>query len=258
MWRKSSFGLLALGLLSASLLSAGNVNIYNLGTNPGGTYTGTFTEDDQYVVFNFTVLQYAPGGVVTPYPMWFYTNGYGGVPYLPEPNGFQPILTLFEAPTGSMVVDDPNSFLVNADLTGGTPAATANGCTSPLIYQDPSSGFCLDSYLDQPLLAGNYTLVLSEAYNTNTTGFLGDVTANGIDSFSQDGNGNFTGNGLLPGGCDTGSAFSLDTQDCRVRTGNYSVTITPEPSTLWLFAAGTLFIGFRFLNTRKKAQSQAK
>jgi len=255
MWRKSSFGLLALGLLAASVLSAGPVTILNLGNNPGGTYTGSFTEDDQYVVFNFSVPSYDGG---QPYDMWFYTNGFGGVPYMAG-GGFQPILSLFEAPTGSMVLDDPNSFLVAADNTGGTPdPSSPTGCTNTSIYVDTSSGFCLDSFIDQPLTAGNYTLVLSEAYNTNGTGYLGDVSMTGIDSFSQDGNGNFTGNSLDPGGCDNGQAFSLDTQDCRVRTGNYSVTITPEPSTLWLFAAGTLFIGMRFLNIRKKTQSQAK
>ena len=93
------------------------------------------------------------------------------------------------------------------------------------LVPDPISGFCLDAFIQSPLLAGSYTLVITE-WNNSALGTLSD-------GFQQTGNGNFTG----AFGCGSG-AFCLF--DGTQRNSNWALDISgtdvPEPTPAFLMA----------------------
>ncbi|MEM6254953.1 MAG: DVUA0089 family protein [Cyanobacteria bacterium P01_D01_bin.156] len=137
------------------------------------SFSGTFTQDDDVQLFNFSV--------VTDSTVIFRTYSYGGGTQADGTEilagGFDPFLTLFDS-VGSLV--DFN----DDDTTGA-------------VTPDPSpDGQSYDAFLEVMLASGDYTLALTQ-YNNFPTGNLSS-------GFSQEGNSSFTGD---LDSCATGSQF---------------------------------------------------
>jgi hypothetical protein len=212
------------GFILALLLSAGVASASSF------SFTGTFTQDDQLELFQFT----APSNNVT-LRTWGYAGGTNVNGQVIPAGGFDPVLSLFDASGGLL----SSSLLVATNNDGAGVAA------------DPSTGNAFDSLLNLTTLAGTtYVLVLSQS----------DNLANGPDfggGFSQQGAGNFTASEFGCGGvsfCDASPAQ---------RTGNWAVDIdgvgtardlsassVPEPRSTTLLAAGIIFLAL--LGWRKK------
>jgi hypothetical protein len=159
--------------------------------------SGNFLTDDEVDLFQVTLN--SPGTVT------FQTTSYTG-------GGFDPYLSLFDGGGNLIAVNDDGDCAV--------------------VGQDPVTGNCFDSYLQQSLGAGTYTLALTEYYNVANGPTLGD-------GFSEAGQGDFT--------CPQGFCDSSPSQ----RTSAWALTITgadsvngqtssvPEPAS-WTLAAGAL------------------
>lgn len=182
------------------------------------SFTGTFTQDDQLELFQFT----APSASVT-LRTWSYAGGTNAAANVIPAGGFDTVLSLFDATGG---------------LTSSSPLIAAND-DGVGVATDPATGNAFDALLSlNTLNAGNtYVLVLSESDN-----LAGPTYGAG---FSQAGNGDFTAVEFPCGGtafCDSSLAQ---------RTGNWAVDITgvgtasdittsgaPEPGSFLLLAAG--------------------
>jgi len=163
---------------------------------------GSFTADDDVVSFNFSLG--APDVVTM--QTWSFAGGTNIVGSLLPPGGFAPVLSLFDA-TGAQ-------NLIAFDAGGVAPS----GCGVRNI--DPSTGFCLDAYLNLSLGIGSYIVTLTQFDNLPN----GPALPNG---FFEAGNGNFTGGPFF---LNAGAGFQ--------RNGNWAVdistplvTVTPEPAT---------------------------
>jgi hypothetical protein len=179
-------------------------------------YQGTFAADDDEVQFTIDV---SATELVT-IESWGYAGG--TVPTSPSPTaiaagGFAPNAILFD-PSGNEIVSD----------AGGHCGITNT---------DPVTGNCDDSYIQETLGPGSYTLALVEYDNEPNDSFLGD-------GFVQDGNPGFT--------CaefgQTGNFCDVTTALGTARDGNYAVSVTaadivatPEPAAISLFWLGSCF-----------------
>lgn len=221
--RSRSSGFILVLLLSAGVASASNIS-----------FTGTFSQDDQLEIFQFT----APSNNVT-LRTWSYAGGINANGQIILAGGFDPVLSLFDA-TGGLLSSSP-LVATNDDGAG--------------VAIDPSTGNAFDSLLNLTTLAGStYILVLSQY----------DNLPNGPDfggGFSQQGAGNFT-----PGEFGCGGVSFCDPSPAQ-RTGNWAVDIdgvgaasdlsassVPEPRSTTLLAAGIL--GLALLGWRKKKHAQ--
>jgi hypothetical protein len=197
--------------------------MFGLAVIPGfaGTvlYQGTFAADDAVAQFQIGVTSLESVTIES----WGYAGGW--VPTSPSPTpiaagGFAPNVILFD-PTGSEIA---------ADAGGHCGIAAA----------DPVTGNCDDSYLQETLGPGIYTLALVEYDNQPNDMFL-------ADGFTQDANPSFTCSefGLTGNFCDVTTALGTS------RNGNYAVSVsasdtvsTPEPAAFsMLSAAGCRLAG---------------
>ena len=188
------------------------------------SFTGTWTQDDQLEVFQFT----APSPI-TMLRTWGYAGGTNANGQVILPGGFDPILTVFDA-TGGLV---SSSVLVDSNNDGAgvdTDGTTGNAFDSLLLLSALNPG-------------GTYVLILSQ--NDNFAN--GPTYGNG---FGRDGQGNFTAGAF---GC-VGTAPFCESPFVPQRTGDWAVDITgvesaaditnnggagvPEPGTIVLLAAG--------------------
>jgi len=130
------------------------------------SFTGTFSEDDQLELLQFTV----PSTSAVTLRTWSYAGGTNAAGTVIASGGFDTVLSLFNA-TGGLT----NSSLLVGSNDDGAGVAT-----------DPSTGNAFDALLSLPSLgAGTYVLVLSESDNLANGPTYGD-------GFSQTGNGDFT------------------------------------------------------------------
>jgi hypothetical protein len=152
------------------------------------SFTGNFAQDDDKPSFKFTLN--SPGVVtIRTYGFAGGTNSAGRV--IPA-GGFDPTIQFF----------DHTGLLVGLSLDG----------TCGQVAKDPVSGACWDSYYSQPLVAGTYTVYLTEYDNQANGPFLSD-------GFHQDGQGNFTGPEF------TGAPGSFILVDTSQRTSAWALDI---------------------------------
>lgn len=187
------------------------------------SFTGTFSQDDNVQLFNFSVG--ATSNVLL--QTWSYAGGMDAAgAQIPE-GGFDPMLALF---------DGNGNFITGND---------DGGCV--LVPRDPVTTNCWDSYINRTDLApGSYTVALTEYQNLPNDNDL-------ADGFEQDGQGNFTtkfANSNTPAGCTQFIDF-----DGNCRTGNWELDIegvkaasmqpaspVPEPPVVWLLGTGMLVL----------------
>jgi len=167
------------------------------------SFTGTISTDDQLQSFFFNLT--SPGTVDMQTFSYAGGTNQAGTPI--AEGGFAPFLALFDS-SGNLI--DEN----------------AAGPSAPV---DPVTGNAFDSFLSDPLSAGTYELVLSQAGNEPNDNSLGD-------GYTETGNTTFTSfygctNGIF---CDpstlnrTGNwAVDIDDVSSATETGTSSV---PEPS----------------------------
>ena len=180
------------------------------------SFTGNFQNDNDIVLFNFTLA--APGTVT------MVTLGYaGGTNAAGSPiaaDGFDPIVTLY----------DGAGNILNQNDDGGAS-----------VPANPSTNFHLDSFLQESLVAGSYTVALTQWDNLAFGPTLADGFMHGDPADS-----NFTaGFGCSNGAfCDVlgnnlDSHWALDILGADSASGP---TVTPVPAALPLFgsALGTL------------------
>jgi hypothetical protein len=205
--RLSRLGIVTLAFcLSIGVASAGNIS-----------FTGTFTQDDQLELLQFTA---SSASVVI--QTWGYAGGTNanGLPILP--GGFDPFLSLFDANGGLL----PGSLLIGSNNDGAGVAA------------DPVTGYASDSLLVMTLLpGGTYVVVLSQNDNWAYGPTYGD-------GFHQSDMGNFTAS---ENGCSDTAPFCTG-PTLPNRTGNWAVDIlgvdsaadisAPEPGSMLLLATG--------------------
>jgi hypothetical protein len=206
------FGIVAF-CLSIGVAAAGNFS-----------FTGTFSQDDQLQVFQFT----APSAT-TLLRTWGYAGGtnINGNPILP--GGFDPILSVFDA-TGGLL---SSSLLIDTNNDGAgvdTDGTTGNAFDSLLLLNALNPG-------------GIYVLILSQNDNFANGSTYGD-------GFGRSGQGNFTADAF---GCG-GTAPFCESPFVPQRDGHWAVDISgvesaaditnnggsgvPEPGTSLLLAAG--------------------
>jgi len=196
--------------LSIGVAAAGNFS-----------FTGTFFQDDQLQVFQFT----APSAS-TLLRTWGYAGGTNFDGNLILPGGFDPILSVFDA-TGGLVSSSP---LIDYNYDG--PGVATDG------------GNAFDSLLLLTALnpGGTYILILSQNDNSANGSTYGD-------GFGRSGQGNFTAGAFGCGGTDPFCDLST-----AQRNGNWAVDIggvqsatditnpggsgVPEPGTILLLATG--------------------
>jgi hypothetical protein len=161
--------------------------------------------------------------------------------------GFDPLISLFDGPISSatMAVDLSSNPLADSDALNNPPWSYVSNCPPAGTVTIGSSSDCGDDYMQVSLLAGTYTLVLTDAGYSPLAIYDNGALSEGFSD--------------LTGGvfqtCDAGSV------NCISPNGNYAVDIvsnqpdlvvTPEPATLTLLSAGlAVLAGFRRSNNRR-------
>jgi len=217
-----SFGIVAF-CLSIGVAAAGNFS-----------FTGTFSQDDQLQMFQFT----APSAS-TLLRTWGYAGGTNFDGNLILPGGFDPILSVFDA-TGGLLASSP--LIDNNNDGAGVAADGTNAFDSLLLLTALNPG-------------GTYVLILSQNDN-----FLNGSTYG--DGFGRSGQGNFTAGAFGCGGTDP----FCESPFVPNRDGHWAVDIggvqsasditnpggdgVPEPGTTLLLATG--LISLALLGRRRK------
>lgn len=167
------------------------------------SFTGEFANDDEVQEFNFAVAGAAQDVTLR---TWSYAGGTDAAGTVIARGGFDPVVSLFNASTGSRIG-------VNDD--GG-------------LVADPVSGSAWDSFLMQTLAAGNYTATVTQ-FGSFPNGSLADGFQGSFQS-------NF-------GGRD--SHWALDVLNVESASlGDSYVSPIPEPESYALLLAGLGLVGF--------------
>jgi hypothetical protein len=173
------------------------------------SFTGAFSTDDQLQQFTFTLS----GTSTVTLRTWSYAGGTNQASMLIPRGGFDPWLSLYNS-------------------SGNLLQSVDNG-TCPQVGADSGTGACFDSFISQSLLAGMYTLILSQSDNQPAGLLLSD-------GFTNTGSPTFT-SGF---GCSNGQFCDSTTDN---RTAQWAVDIdnvtsvplgVPEPGTVVLLASG--------------------
>ncbi len=145
------------------------------------SFRGTFAQDDDVHLFDFSV---GTESMVT-FKTYSYAGGTQADGTVIAAGGFDPILSLFD--------------------THGKLIALGDDGEAGTVAEDPTTRQAYDVLLKIDLMAGNYTLALSQYDNFPNTYYL-------ADGFRETGNGNFTGDLSR---CPIGSSFCDFTGDIR-------------------------------------------
>jgi hypothetical protein len=179
------------------------------------SFTGTFAQDDDVQLFNFT----ADGSSTVTLRSYSYAGGTQANGNVVAAGGFDPILALFDA-TGAFIAQQDDDTNDNGICDGNS---------------DPNTGRCWDTFFNQLLTAGSYTVSIMQFDNFAN----GPNLSNGFD---RQGQGNFTGSF---GGCSNGSFCDVSGVDpFNNRTNAWAFDIlnsaspVPEPATLTSLGLG--------------------
>lgn len=201
---------------AAGLLSLVGALVAAPGARAGTvSYSGSFSDDDERysLGLSFAVAQTLSARTFS------YGGGVNGGAVAIVAGGFAPVLSLFDA----------------AGLLLQVASGSAAVCGSGVGAVDPLSGFCWDVGFSAALLAGDYTLVLTQDANLP----FGPTLA---DGFSMTGSPDYTGLAYLglPG-------LRFINVDGTQRDGHWALdvnaTAIPVPSSVALLAAGLLAFG---------------
>ena len=178
------------------------------------------------------------------------TYGFGGgtnqIGTVISPGGTDPFLAIFSGTgSGASILTDgslnpygTSMVLTNygnpLDLTGGQDFVGCPPAGAPTIG---GSAQCGDITMTIPLLAGKYTVVLSDGQYIANAVFDDGTLGEGFTDFTSGAFCNVNINGVA---CPDplGGAYALDI------TGLPAPTVTPEPGTFVLYASGLIFMGF--------------
>ena len=141
-------------VIAASLLISGPANADNF------SFTGTFVDDNDVQLFNFSVA--APSNVTL--RTWSYAGGTNAAGNSIAQGGFDPILALF---------DSAGNFIAQND---------DGGCG--IVANDSATNQCWDTFLQAALAAGSYAVTVMQYDNFA----IGPNLSNGFD---RDGQPNF-------------------------------------------------------------------
>ena len=223
-----------LGLLAITAcgLSAGSISI-----------TGTL--DSPESVFEQTFTLNAPDTVT--FQTWGFGGGTNAAEQVIPAGGFDPLIALFagSGPTATIVTDGSGNPLADADNLGNPPWSYVGNCPPAGTVAIGVNSDCGDDYMQVGLLAGTYTLLLTEANYVPNAVYDNGTLAEGFTDFT----------GGVFQTCDTDSS-------CITPNGNYAVdivpatptnlTISPEPSALFLFSVGlTALASFKRIGRRR-------
>ena len=229
------------------LLTAGTVSL----SAESLSYTGTLGSPESAFETTFTLTA---NDTVT-FQTWGFGGGTNAASQAIPAGGFDPLISLFDGPvsTATMAVDGLGNPLADSDALSNSTWSPVGNCPPAGTVTIGSTSECGDDYMQVSLLAGTYTLVLTDAnYIPEAVDDNGLLSEGFID---------------LTGGvfqtCDAGSV------NCISPNGNYAVdivsdqpdldtTVTPEPSTLTLLSAGlAVLAGFR-RSTKQRNRSANK
>jgi len=169
--------------------------------------TGNFANDNNVVLIPFTISE----TVFVTFQTFGYGGGVNGAGQVILPGGFEPMLQLFDSPSGAV---NGGSILPGPDIGGCGPR-----------NPDPNRlNFCFDAYAQVLLTAGDYILALTQSPNS-TAG------SNLSAGFIFDGDPSFASGFVGTFGFQGDSHYALD------------VTLSPEPGAALLIAPALLLIG---------------
>jgi WD40 repeat protein len=174
------------------------------------SFTGLFTADNNVQFFNFSVT----GESVVTLRTYSYAGGTNAAGDVIARGGFDPILSLYDASTGDRVAQNDDG-----------------GCG--LVAEDAVSGQCWDTSLSTDLLAGNYTVAVSQ-YDNFGPGNLADAFPHDGDSNFRNG---FTDVSNAPNNPRDGH-WAFDVLNADTATQGPTDGGVPEPATWGLMLSG--------------------
>ncbi len=208
----------ALAFVTATLLALPGASMAD-----SESWTGTFQDDDQRFVLDFTL---AAGGALGAQTL-SYAGGVDADGQVVADGGFAPVLALYDLATHDLV-----------QLAIGSTSACA---TSPA---SASSGFAWDACFAVVLPAGAYELVLTQDDNTPLGGNL-------ADGYTHAGDPRYTA-AYVGGDPDDLSLPGFYQVDGTQRTGGWAFDLSgafaaavPEPGAGSLLLAGALMLALR-------------
>ena len=189
------------------------------------SFTGTLSTPESVFADTFTLT--APDTVTI--RTWSFGGGTNAAEQSISPGGFDPLITLFSGsgPGAAILTDGSGNPLADADNLTNAPWSFVGNCPPAGTVAIGVDADCGDDYMQVGLLAGTYTLLLTDAnyvpYAVDDLGTLSEGFGDLTDGVFQT--------------CDTDGT-------CIAPDGNYAVdivsaaddltTATPEPGTLSL------------------------
>ena len=207
---------------------------------PPTTVTGLFTSDDQQQQFEFSI----PTAALVTIESISYAGGtFASNSLITAPaGGFDPIVSLFDS-TGAFIDDDDD------DDDGFGSTAT-----------DPVTGNAFDAFLQTPLAAGTYTVVVTQ-FDNFFDGIVGDDISNGFEREGDPTLTSFFGctDGIFCDFDENNRSFILNDPGNPLdgeRVSFFAVNVTtqavavPEPTTLALLGFGLVGAGLAYRRRR--------